>query len=89
MDKKEYREALAKLDLSQAAAGEMFGVGARTSRRWALGQARVPPMVAMLLELMMSKRIKLELKIPVSAERSQAERRVWTFQAKEAIHAME
>lgn len=84
MDKNEYREALAKLDLSQAAAGEIFGVGARTSRRWALGQTRVPPSVGMLLKLMVSKRIKLELKIPVSAER-----RVWTLQAKEAIHAME
>ena len=89
MDKKAYRESLSQLDLSQAAAGELFGVGARTSRRWALGQARVPPMVAMLLELMVSKKLKLELNIPVSAERSQAERRVWTFQAKQAVHAME
>jgi len=89
MDHKQYRKALAKLDLTQAAAGEMFGVGARTSRRWVSGKAKVPPMVAMLLELMISKRIKLELNIPVSAERPQAERRVWTFQAKQAVHAME
>jgi hypothetical protein len=89
MDKEQYRKALAKLDLSQAAAGEMFGVGARTSRRWALGQARVPPMVTMLLELMTRKRLKLELEIPASAERSQPERRVWTFQAKQAVHAVE
>jgi transcriptional regulator with XRE-family HTH domain len=89
MDHKKYRKALAQLDLTQAAAGEMFGVGARTSRRWASGDAKVPPTVAMLLELMISKRVKLELNIPVSAERPQAERRVWTFQAKQAVHAME
>ena len=89
MDHKQYRKALAKLDLTQAAAGEIFGVGTRTSGRWAQGTAKVPPMVAMLLELMISKRIKLELNIPVSAERPQAERRVWTFQAKQAVHAME
>jgi len=89
MDNKQYRKALAKLDLTQAAAGEMFGVGARTSRRWIQGRAKVPPMVAMMLELMISKRIKLELNIPASPERSQAERRVWTFQAKQAVHALE
>jgi hypothetical protein len=89
MDAKLYRKALTALDLSQAAAGKLFGVGPRTSRRWALGEAAVPPMVAMLLELMMSKRLELELDIPVSAERPKAERRVWTFQAKQAIHAVE
>jgi hypothetical protein len=88
MDKDAYRKALAKLDLTQAAAGEMFGVGPRTSRRWALGEARVPPLVAMLLELMISKKVMLELNIPASAERS-PERHVWTFQAKHAIHASE
>ena len=89
MDNKQYRKALATLDLTQAAAGEMFGVGARTSRRWVQGRAKVPPMVAMLLELMISKRVQLELNIPVSPERSQAERRVWTFSAKEAVHAVD
>jgi len=88
MDKKEYREALAQLDLTQAAAGEFFGVGARTSRRWALGEAKVPPMVAMMLELMLSKKLKLELNIPVSAERN-AVRQVWTFQAKQSVHVTE
>jgi len=85
MDKNEYREALAKLDLTQAAAGEMFGVGARTSRRWALGEAKVPPTVAMLLELMTEERLELELHIPASAERY-AVRQVWTFQAKQDVH---
>jgi hypothetical protein len=84
MDHKQYRKALAKLDLTQAAAGEIFGVGARTSRRWIEGRAKVPPMVAMMLDLMISKKIKLEVLVP-----SQAKRRVWTFQAKQAVHAME
>ena len=88
MDKKAYRAAIAKLDLTQAAAGEMFGVGPRTSRRWALGEARVPPLVAMLLELMVSKKIMLELNIPASAERS-PERHIWTFQATQAVQALE
>jgi len=83
MNAKQYRDALAKLDLSQAAAGEIFGVGARTSRRWALNEARIPPLVGMWLQLMLSKKLKVELKIPVSPERQQAERRVWRFQAKE------
>ena len=89
MNAKQYREALAQLDLTQAAAGEMFGVNARTSRRWALGGASVPPLVELLLNLMITKKLQLELNIPVSAERPQAERRVWTFQAKQAVSAME
>lgn len=88
MNAKQYRDALAKLDLSQATAGEIFGVGARTSRRWALNEARIPPLVGMVLELMLSKKLKVELTIPVSPERSQAEKRVWSFQAKESVHAL-
>jgi hypothetical protein len=88
MNAKEYRSALAKLDLSQAAAGKIFGVGDRTSRRWALDEARVPGPVAMLLRLMLSKKLKVQLDIPMSPERSQAERRIWTFQAKENVQAL-
>jgi hypothetical protein len=60
MEAKDYRKALEKLDMTQLAAGELFMVGARTSRRWALGEARIPAAVAMLLKLMLKKRIKLE-----------------------------
>ena len=60
MDKNQYRKALEKLDLTQTAAGELFRVGARTSRRWALGEARVPWAVAMLLKLMVKRRLKPE-----------------------------
>ena len=58
MTANQYRRALARLELSQLAAGELFGVGSRTSRRWALDEARVPPPVAILLKLMLKKRIK-------------------------------
>jgi DNA-binding transcriptional regulator YiaG len=38
----EYREALARLDLSQVAAARLLGVDDRTSRRWATGERDVP-----------------------------------------------
>jgi len=56
----QYRAALKKLGLTQLAAGDLFRVGPRTSRRWALDEARVPDAVAMLLALMLKKRIKPE-----------------------------
>lgn len=49
----EYRDALAALSLSQVRAASLFGVDARTSRRWALGEATVPRMVALALRLML------------------------------------
>lgn len=49
----EYRDALAALALSQVRAAALFGVDARTSRRWALGEAAVPRMVALALRLML------------------------------------
>ena len=86
MDAQQYRRALAELGLTQAAAGELFEVGERSSRRWALGEAKVPPMVALLLELMLSKRVRLELHIPAGAARL---RHVWTFSAKQAVHVLD
>jgi DNA-binding transcriptional regulator YiaG len=41
----EYREALARLGLSQAGGARLLGVDERTSRRWALGERDVPPPV--------------------------------------------
>ena len=76
MDADEYREALDKLKMSQVAAGEMFEVGSRTSRRWALGEARIPRAVAMVLNLMVKKRLKVE--VPVINNDAY---RVWTFSA--------
>lgn len=60
MNAKQYRAALDKLGLSQLRAGELFRVGARTSRRWALDEARIPGPVAILLSLLLKKRVKLE-----------------------------
>ena len=88
MDAQEYRDALTALGLTQAAAGELFEVGERSSRRWALGEAKVPPMVALVLELMLSKKLRLELQIPAGAARTPV-RQVWTFSAKQSVHAME
>lgn len=59
MTSKQYRDALDQLDLSQLAVGKLFGVGARTSRRWALDEARIPGPAAILLRLLLKKRIKL------------------------------
>jgi len=77
MDADEYREALDKLKMSQVAAGEMFEVGSRTSRRWALGEARIPRAVAMVLNLMVKKRLRVE--VPVINNNDAY--RVWTFSA--------
>ena len=60
MTAKQYRAALDKIGLTQLAVGELFSVGARTSRRWALDEARIPGPVAILLRLLLKKRIKLE-----------------------------
>jgi hypothetical protein len=66
MNYKQYRKALEQLELSQVAAGVMFDVGPRTARRWALGEARIPAAVSMLLKLMVDRR--LELSVPVVNE---------------------
>jgi hypothetical protein len=71
----EYRATLDKLGLTQLAAGKLFAVGARTSRRWALGEARVPMAVAMLLRLMLKRQLRLE--VPLHKDGSQ----VWDLTA--------
>jgi hypothetical protein len=53
----QYRDAIARLGLSQVAAGEFLTGNPRTSRNWALGESRVPRPVALLLRLMI--RLKL------------------------------
>jgi len=60
MTDKQYRAALDQLGLTQLRAGELFRVGARTSRRWALDEARIPGPVAILLKLLVKKRIRLK-----------------------------
>lgn len=48
----QYKAALDGLGLSQVGAARLLGVDPRTSRRWALGEAAVPPSVALALRLM-------------------------------------
>lgn len=48
----EYRDALARLDLSQVGAAKLFGVNDRTSRRWARAEQEIPRAVAIALRLM-------------------------------------
>jgi DNA-binding transcriptional regulator YiaG len=38
----EYRDAIARLDLSQVAAARLLGVDERTSRKWAAGDRDIP-----------------------------------------------
>ena len=60
MSPHQYRAALAKLDISQVKAAHLLGVDPRTSRAWALEQARIPHSVAILLRLMVAKKITVD-----------------------------
>jgi len=57
MDHPTYREAIKRLGLSQGQAAALFGVDARTGRRWALGEKPVPRAVSLCLLLMLSRDI--------------------------------
>ena len=48
----EYSTILARLDLSQVAAARLLGIGDRTSRRYAAGDAEIPEPTAILLRLL-------------------------------------
>jgi transcriptional regulator with XRE-family HTH domain len=48
-----FRTVLSKLNLTQVQAAHVLGVTARTARRYALGEVRVPNPVAKLLILML------------------------------------
>jgi DNA-binding transcriptional regulator YdaS (Cro superfamily) len=48
----QYRNAIARLGLSQVAAAHFLGVDPRTSRSWISGRYPVPHAVALLLRLM-------------------------------------
>jgi len=52
----EYRNAIAHLDLSQAAAARLLGVDERTSRRWATGERDVPPPAVRFLRYLIATR---------------------------------
>ena len=78
MTTNEYRAALEDLELTQVDAGNLFGVGPRSARRWALGEARVPLAVAMMLRLMLNKTLVFD--VPIVNDDSHY--RVWTFSAR-------
>lgn len=82
MTAKEYRDALDRLQMTQGTAGELFGVGPRTSRRWALDEAKVPVPVSMILRLMLKKQLKL--KVPGSPF-IESQARLWTLSADYAL----
>lgn len=50
MTPNELRSELARLGISQVAAGRVLGVYERTIRRWAAGKAPIPRAVELLLE---------------------------------------
>lgn len=77
----EYRAALDKLGINQQAAGRFFGVGSRTARRWALNEARVPVVVAMLLQLMVKKKLKVEIPIWNEQARDFDSTQIWKLSA--------
>jgi DNA-binding transcriptional regulator YiaG len=54
MTKNQYRAALDRLGLTQAAVAEWLKVDERTSRRWALGEVAIPEAVAKLLRYMVA-----------------------------------
>jgi hypothetical protein len=59
MTANQYRAALARLDLSQVGAARLVGADPRTGRRWALGERPIPDCVAILLRLLLAKKITI------------------------------
>jgi hypothetical protein len=49
MDATEYRIALKAMHLSQTRAARWMGISVRTSQRYALGEAEIPHVVALLI----------------------------------------
>jgi len=60
MTANQFRGALKTLALSQLGAARLFGADGRTARRWALGERPVPEAVAILLRLMLARKIAAE-----------------------------
>jgi DNA-binding transcriptional regulator YiaG len=58
MTAKQYRSAIERLGLSQVKAAAFLGVSPRQSRRWALGEAKIPKGYATLLRVMVDRGIK-------------------------------
>jgi hypothetical protein len=54
MDTTQYRDALAKLNMSQEGARRFFRIGKRTSHAYVSGQKAVPELIAVVLALMLT-----------------------------------
>jgi hypothetical protein len=52
MTSTQYAKTLARLDLTSGGIGSMFGLSPRTSRMYASGELKVPPLVALALRLL-------------------------------------
>lgn len=50
----EYRDAIARLELTQVAAARLLGVDGRTSRRWANGERDVPAPAVRFLQYLIA-----------------------------------
>ena len=57
MTANQFREALKRLGLSTVKAAKLFDADRRTTRRWADDERTVPPTVAILLRLLMRKKL--------------------------------
>ncbi len=58
MTPRQFRKAIARLDLSQAAAAKILNVVPRTIRRYASGEGKVPAARAKLLEIRLKRAAK-------------------------------
>jgi transcriptional regulator with XRE-family HTH domain len=56
----QYRTAIERLGLSQVRAAAFLGISDRQSRRFALGEASIPPCIDKLLRLMVRLNLKPE-----------------------------
>jgi plasmid maintenance system antidote protein VapI len=55
MDEKQYRAAIERLGLNQTSMAKLLGIDVRTSRRYALGESRVPAHTAFRIEYELEK----------------------------------
>jgi DNA-binding transcriptional regulator YiaG len=55
MEPGEYRESIAVLGYTQQSFAKLVGASPRTGQKWALGEARVPGSVELLIRLMRSR----------------------------------
>lgn len=60
MTANQFRSAIDRLGLSQVGAARLVGADPRTGRRWARDERPVPKCVAILLRLLLAKKITIE-----------------------------